>query len=314
MLIIVFFTMEQSMAYAQVNLVPNPSFELHDSCPNTFAQINYLLNWKAINISPDYYHKCSTNSAVSIPYNCRGYQETTGIYDSAYIGLGLNPYNNFTREIIGTELIDPMQIGQLYYISFWVSPAFDLAQCGVRTSCFCDKLGIKFFTHPVNNQDSLIDNFAHLYSDTMFTDTTNWISFRGAFIADSAYTFLTIGNFFTSPELSYICYNSNRAAYYLIDNICVSTDSNVCYNTTSLLEIPTQKTTPQLFIDRLNKTLHINFEINYTEKNKLEIFDSTGRIIFSSQLSESHSDFPFNHAPGVYFVRIDDSTFKILNP
>ncbi len=35
MLVIVFLTLKQAISYAQVNLVPNPSFELHDTCPNS---------------------------------------------------------------------------------------------------------------------------------------------------------------------------------------------------------------------------------------------------------------------------------------
>ncbi len=126
--------------YAQVNLVPNPSFEVHDSCPDDIGEINYLNNWKIYRESPDFFSPCSTVWYASIPNNYEGYQQPHS--GNSYIGLCVYETNFLTREIAGIQLISPLNIGQKYYLKFSANLALEYSSINMNSST--NKLGLKF--------------------------------------------------------------------------------------------------------------------------------------------------------------------------
>jgi hypothetical protein len=82
---------------AQVNLVPNPSFETYTLCPDNMSgqgggdsdQLSRALGWAGYSQTPDYFNKCSSNTVVSTPNNMAGYQQPhTG---NSYAGLASFP-------------------------------------------------------------------------------------------------------------------------------------------------------------------------------------------------------------------------------
>lgn len=96
-----------------------------------------------------------------------------------------------------------------------------------------DNLGLRLSTVSYDgNHPCPIDNFAHLYATNIINDSINWNRISGTIIADSAYTFLCIGNFFDdlhTDTLHYTCDSCiNLECYYYFDDICLSTDSNLC--------------------------------------------------------------------------------------
>src|SRR5690606_1183313 len=108
----------------QENLVPNPSFEQYDSCPRMVGGYDdfYVSQWQKCNGTPDYINRCATETTlVSVPCNAWGCQEpATG---NGYVGvIGLGPSSVETyREIVGTQLTEPLTVGQTYYVSFKAS-------------------------------------------------------------------------------------------------------------------------------------------------------------------------------------------------
>ena len=78
-----------------------------------------------------------------------------------------------------------------------------------------------------------INNFAHVYESSIITDSINWVTISGEFIADSAYTCLNIANFFDANNTDTIAYSYNNTlincAYYYIDDVCVSSEPGICY-------------------------------------------------------------------------------------
>lgn len=77
-----------------------------------------------------------------------------------------------------------------------------------------------------------IDNFAHLRSISIISDTANWVQISGSIVADSAYSYLILGNFYddaNTDTTTLTCGTcQNWFSYYLIDDVCVSTDSSLC--------------------------------------------------------------------------------------
>ncbi len=80
-------------APARAQLVPNPSFEDHSSCPTNFSQLALADQWDpTTNATPDYYHACGSGG-FSVPGNSAGSQSAfqgdayAGVTESAIIGL-----------------------------------------------------------------------------------------------------------------------------------------------------------------------------------------------------------------------------------
>ena len=111
---------------AQINLVPNPSFEDTIQCPTNISQLYNCAFWVNPNgAGPDYFNSCADyNTGVSVPNNATGYQiANTG---NAYVGLLLyqrtisgGPYDY--REYIQAMLTDTLKNGKNYCVSFYVN-------------------------------------------------------------------------------------------------------------------------------------------------------------------------------------------------
>jgi len=210
-----------NISFAQ-NLVPNPSFEDYTSCPNGSGQVNKATGWDSYNSSPEYFHYCST--VVSVPDNWGfGYQcSATG---NAHCGfIAYNPWSPNNRELIGRQLSNALIPGEIYYVNMKVS-------LGEWSNCATNKLGILFSTIPYDGPSSPpINNSSHIYASAIITDTINWLTITGSFIADSAYEYIIIGNFFDDANTdTSINDNSNLCkSYYFVDDVCVSMDSLTC--------------------------------------------------------------------------------------
>lgn len=305
--ILISFVFHDSLA--QGNLVPNPSFEIHDSCPDNLDHISMALGWKSLNLSPDYFHKCS-DSSMTIPMNRIDFQDGFSSSDSAYAGFMTTNYRDTTREFLGIELTSPMQIGVRYFISFIIS-ATNRGNC----SCFCDKIGVKFLNNfqSLNNHNShLIDNTAHFYIDSILTDSINWIFIKGSFIADSAYTAIVIGNFFKLDHMNIYCLNGIGVyAYYFIDRICVSSDSSYCNSLTYQGEIDVNPNIKVVYLSS-NQQIKIEKPLNDSRYTKFELYNSLGQIVLNSNLNNAtvYIDVP-NISAGIYILRISDFIYKL---
>jgi hypothetical protein len=221
------------------NFVPNAGFEIQDTCPTNEDQAQYAIGWNKCsgdnvifigNTTPDYFNSCAPPNGYGIPQSGLQYQPDIRNC-GAYMGLctqNIPSFNNY-REQIGINLTQPLTIGQKYYLSF-------LTVMGGH------KIGADYYDNPSNNiglrlsttsynpsNPAPIDNFAHLRSVSILADTVNWVRITGSIIADSAYTYVMLGNFYDDANTDTALYNcsscQNYYSYYLVDNICVSTDS-----------------------------------------------------------------------------------------
>lgn len=281
------------------NLVPNPSFELYDTCPDFYSQIDNAVGWEAYKISPDYFNLCSS-MYVSVPNNGWGYQ-------NAYEGNGYAGFTSFGttvfyRECLGIQLIQPLLIGQKYFVSMKVSRAIDTA--GVLNVA-SNKLGFHFSTvsYSAVSNSIPINNISQVYTNSIITDTINWITIAGSFIADSTYQFVAIGNFFDDTNTSYLQFGGANSvgAYYYVDNICVSTDSLTC---NSLVGINEPENDPEfvLFPNPLADNLTIKLKTN--ELIEIHLFDISGRKILSLSFTNSATINTSHLSKGIYIYEV----------
>ena len=214
-------------AFSQ-NLVPNYSFEDTVACPIGLNQVENAVGWKNFRGTPDYFNSCATPlSHVSVPSNPNGYQCPAN--GNAYVGiLVYGPWgtSSYKREFLGTQLTNPLVIGQRYYVSFKVNLADESLNA-------CNNLGALFstFEWPVDTFSTApLKNFAHLYTNQIITDTLVWITISGSFVADSNYKYIIIGNHWDDTNTDTLNFFETPCCnpYYLFDDICVSSDSLTC--------------------------------------------------------------------------------------
>jgi hypothetical protein len=283
------------------NLVPNPSFEIFDTCPN-LAQINYAIGWSSYSYTPDYYNACVTpdtfGRGCSMPINFGGYQ-------NARTGNGYTALATFAvfgvdaREYIGIQLVQPLVVGVKYYGSFYVSKT-DCQICGIATN----KIGMKLSTIPYSytqNNNQPVNNIAHIYSDSIISDTLNWVRIFGSFVADSAYSFLSIGNFFKDSLTSRIVSDTSaRYGYYYIEDITLSIDSTI-----SISEIPNHNSEIKIFPNPTRGEFVVSSS-EFVDK-ELTIYNTLGEIIHRQIITSAHQQINLRAGAGVYILKVASS-------
>jgi len=300
------------------NLVPNPSFEEYTTCPDGEDEIYYATGWSTYLNTPDYFNSCFvgniTSGNYSVPTNGNGHQLPPNPNCKAYAGLyNYNAWAITGQELIGRSLYTTMTIGQKYFLEMKVSLA--------NSSCLAsNNLGFLFSTKPYNaNNPAPVNNFAHYNYPYIIADTANWTKIFGSFIADSAYQYIIIGNFFDLNHTDtigiqggYNCLTS--VAYYYIDDVCVSTDSSYCYNYSySCGDGITNYEEKIIGIspNPVNSVLHISAEnIQYYN---LKVYNATGELVLQSGKLNSNTDIDLSQYPeGIYFIQINSNN-KMFN-
>ncbi len=306
------------------NLVSNPSFEIFDSCPSFDSQLYLATNW-TININTvDYYNSCdSIPLDYSVPSNILGFQEAaTG---NAYAGFVAYAHTNpEANEFAGGQLISPLIPGTKYYITFKIS----LADATPNLMCGVDKIGMLFTNINLGDTvllpNSFLNNYAHIYSSSIITDTINWVIVQGQYIADSAYNYFMVGHFFDFAHTDFGCLDSNninnRFSYYYIDDVCVSPDSLACdlnpegiYNlkeTKSNINLYPNPATEQLIITHsssfFNGVRELPFDNGQLIIKEIEISDALGRVQsceFKVQRPVTKIDI-HSLPSGIYFIKV----------
>ncbi|RYD59288.1 MAG: T9SS type A sorting domain-containing protein [Sphingobacteriales bacterium] len=219
--------------FAQVNHVPNGSFETYTTCPTMYGQVGNCQSWSNYSAaSPDYYNVCYTGIQVGVPTNWNGYQVPA--HGSAYMGLvTYNGTPNF-REYI-TAAITPLQKGGRYEVSMSVSLADVSDQGTFAPSILLFDNGANFVN--TTNDISQIPQITFVAAGKIM-DQTNWTRVSEYFVADSNYDNIVIGNFLpdaTTPRQPFAVNGSD--AYYLLDSVVIKlapriqilqTDTLVC--------------------------------------------------------------------------------------
>ncbi|MFM2224860.1 MAG: hypothetical protein RJA07_1062 [Bacteroidota bacterium] len=197
------------------NLVLNPSFEDISSCSLIAGSFNnnIILNWDSPSFgTPDYYNKCNDTTlqkAFSVPLNIDGFQYP--INGNGYGGIMYDGGGRGTREYLQGRFLSLLTIGDKYKIWYYVVSAMD--------GYFGNNFGAGFASYHVNQPNNYLNitnitpkiNYAQVISDTL-----NWTKVEGTFIADSAYQYIIIGNFF--DDLHTI---SSGQTFFYIDDVHV---------------------------------------------------------------------------------------------
>ncbi len=305
-------------AKAQVNLVPNPSFEQFDTCPEFSGLTRYATGWTMNVNSADYFNSCGVNQLpVSTPTNAWGSQYPH--HGNGYFGFySFGQLNPSAKEFFGRSLSSALVVGQTYFVTFYVSLA-DGNPPSPNIMCGTNNIGMKFFTYSfpsplISNNLPFVNNFSQINLDDVITDTLSWTKISGSFIADSAYTHFLIGRFYDNANSNFMCLDSsninNRWSYYFVDNICISTDSNTCNLVTKKLEIINENTAKIFPNPAGGKTNIENVPFgNYV----LRIYSLYGTIIYERFIEVNNKQYEItipDNFNGMFYIEIQNSFYK----
>lgn len=296
------------------NLVPNPSFEDTVMCPFMGAQVAYARHWYIAEETPDYFNECCVSSQISVPSNYFDFQyAATGF---AYCGFySYSTIDTGYREKIGVELSTPLTIGVKYFVSFKLNST-SRAWNGAS-----NKIGVLFSTMAyTNNLPSPTNDFCQMWTDSIITDTINWTQISGSFVADSEYTNLTIGNFFTNAHTDTIRFRPNPqgaavslSSYYFIDDICVSEDSALCIdNPVGIKALEARKRELAVYPNPANSYLSIVTEAE--TEGFLELYNAEGYVFLRQNIPRGHLEFYEDVAKirnGIYFIKFSTNDKSI---
>lgn len=221
------------------NLVPNGSFEEYIDCPTSFGYWDEVVGWiSPFTQSADYFNACSENDICGVPFNYFGYQPAAD--GQAYMGVctWATLIGGYYREVIATQLIEPLQPGVPVHISFKVSPGGFGASPNNSATWAAKAPSMNFFTQlPMDWNGYLFPNAANVDSPSVLSDTSTWSTINSTFIPDSAYLWIAITNFFDNDHSSLELLDSSAqsdVAYAFIDDVCISYDPSYCDKATNM--------------------------------------------------------------------------------
>lgn len=291
-----------SLGTGAQNLIPNPSFEDSLFCPQFYSEFAACEHWKAFRDSPDYIHFC--NPVFDLYTN--GKQPHTGNAYAGFLTYGITT-PDFLRERIGVQLNSPLLIGEKYFVSFFISLVYTPIQLNIASN----NIGTLFTTY--FHYDMMGDlpnpNYSHINETLVISNPESWIKVSGSFIADSAYTYMAIGNFY--DDIYTDTFNlpftvAQQRAYYAVDDVCVTTDSLYNESWTGIVSVKENagkiislSCYPNPAISELN--------IKADELiNSVELFNYLGqRVLFIDNIIEYSVSIPVDYyKAGLYILKI----------
>ena len=208
---------------AQSNLVPNPSFEMYDTCPNATDGQSLVLAyaWVSGGNTPDYFNTCSSVSQYAPPISGGGGWQFPRS-GNAYAGLFGFFNMGVQREYAQISLLDTLIANKCYAISFYVN---------LRNTCIyaTNNIAASFTANSFYYSGfGFYNSPSHIYKfgNPTLRDTLNWIEIKGIYTAQGNERFISIGNFKDDIDTDTLNVNpwpsgTFNGSYYLIDDISV---------------------------------------------------------------------------------------------
>lgn len=289
------------------NLVPNPSFEEYDTCPAFPGFVSKPRYWDRWDQSPDYFNACAGNlgdadTLLDVPWN--GFSWQLAHHGDAYVGMACYQVDDF-HELVGSQLVQPMVVGQTYHVSYWVNLATEGSYWETRWAC--NNQGVLFTMEEHiwsgisgDAPEFTPRNYAHVNNPAVVTDTAGWTLISGSFVADSAYRYIVLGNFFSDAltDTVHLSTEPSLAAYYFYDAICVSPTPGDCPMAMAINDAA--RTAVQVIVLEGQWLRVIGAEAG----SRGEAFDAGGRRVAQWMLQpESQLDIS-GWAEGLYVLRV----------
>lgn len=235
------FILTISFALQAQNLIPNPSFEDNIACPAGPGETFKAVPWvqpSGHQGTSDYFHICNTSPIplqsppVGVPLNLLGHQDArTGDAYCGFFTIDDPNDGDGYREYVQTPLTTPLTAGSRYCVRFYVS----LSDLSTNST---NGVGAYFSTQPVSGPGYLpLPYTPQVVAPGVIDNYSGWEEVYGEFVADEAYSYITIGSFIpqgqhTTSGGAPIDPNTipptipMPGAYYYIDDVYVGPANN----------------------------------------------------------------------------------------
>lgn len=194
------------------NLVPNPGFEVQDSCP-IVSEIYVAPPWESATLgTPDLF-----DSECPV-------QNISAHTGSGSAGVFLLTTFDDNREYMEAPLLEPLENGKIYDVSYWVK------HTGFRYAV--NHFGAYFSTDEINETSTGVLEFTPQVDNdaSNMLDESSWTEISGSFVADGGESYIIFGNFYDDAGTDTAVVNSGSTSYvafYQIDDISVTKSDDV---------------------------------------------------------------------------------------
>jgi gliding motility-associated-like protein len=197
----------------------NPGFENYVGLPDNTGQFSKCIGWSNAGsnlASPDYFHYSASASAdlPTTPLAEVNAHEGNAIMGFCATGT---PGTNF-REYISTEFVEPLEVGKEYLLVFRITNGqkTSVSTSGLATS----NLSVLFSTFQPTQSGTgvIIANPQFRIDSTLYA--TNWLQVQYRFVANQAFTNMTIGVFRQDNSITIVdrVPGNSQYSYYFLDN------------------------------------------------------------------------------------------------
>lgn len=293
------------------NLVPNPGFEETDSC--TFGLgLGAVHDWFTASGTPDLFQSCQPYGN-GVPLNLLTFQYP--FEGENYVGF-FTYYANGPeeqREWIMAPLLSPLVPGQTYYCSFRANAAFGGNAQYPMIWLASNRVGLLFTTYERHwlqgNPYPVAMNQAQVQYSQVLTDTVGWTLVSGSFVADSAYTYVMVGNFFNNALTDTVHFAPEGDpwlwhpwGYTLVDEVCVSLNPEGCELGQAVAGL--ESTRPYVYPNPAIGQLFIG----HAAGREAVVRDMLGRSLWRGKVQDDHFVLDVSKwARGTYVLWVDGS-------
>ncbi|MFT5600334.1 MAG: OOP family OmpA-OmpF porin [Flavobacteriales bacterium] len=173
----IFFLLCFSLLGWSQNLIPNHSFELYDTCPDSFGDFENLEYWFKTNVgSPDLFCDCYPTN--SIPSSLELKKPSNGNCLSGMLLIDETSTIMQALESIAVELNQPLEINERYCFTMDVVSSSKVRYVVKNLNLGLDDKSLVSSSPVVTSPDRILN-----LSNDIIYDTTNWVSLKTEFIA-----------------------------------------------------------------------------------------------------------------------------------
>lgn len=211
------------------------------------------------------------------------------------------------REFVCAQLSQPLLPGIPVHLSMKVAPGGFGSYALNSPKWTSSGIGMLLTTQPFEwSIGSLFPNTAHLYLPAVLNDTTNWTVLSTIYVPDSAYQYITLGNFFEDSQSSVMLldpeFGDLNGAYVFVDEVCIAPAGMACDFSNGIGQVPSdpwQATSP------FHGRLVVSFGISLQSAIELVLYDVNARLVARRTIDSGAGEFewPLNGlADGVYVL------------
>lgn len=227
-LVLLLFISQCSKIVGQINLVPNSGFETYTSCPTAGGQWNCCSNWNNVNMNPgagswgtpDYFNTCGTGGTAPPATFAGTCNPHLGNSMMALVLYNV-PYPQY-REYLSVPLISPMQPGNTYTLSFWLTNG-----TGIKSPWTIKNIGVNFSASPLSQTGWGIITATPQCEILSNIIATTWTQYTFTIVPTSTWNYLTLGAFridaLNNPTMSFPNPGGAPSSYanYFVDDVQV---------------------------------------------------------------------------------------------